>query len=144
MKNGTICTWKPGESFARFYRSVELFPRAAAVYSWALLLLGLVCWSVIQTVFTVEPVWKRALPTGIDNGLAYLVETRRIENCLARDCPALSDLQRQFETHAPDAEAIQERRRVTASVSPGRFTLVAVVLLALTRIPPSTTGMRCA
>jgi hypothetical protein len=85
-------------------------------------------------MFTVEPVRNRALPTGNDNGLSYLVETKRLEDCLVRDCPALADLQHQFEAPTPDSEAIRERQRVTASVSPGRFTLVAVLLLALNKL----------
>ncbi|GEM_PF-588342 len=134
MRSEAISTLKPGESLARLYRSVESSPRAQSIYSWVFLVLGLVCWTVIQTVFTVEPVWNRALPTGIDNGLTYLVEARRMENCLVHDCPAMADLQRQFETPASSPQSLRERQRVMASVSPGHPTLVAVVLLALNKL----------
>lgn len=112
--------------------TLENSHRARLVLSWSILLLGLFLFVTVQSQLILPPLWGRALPPEVDDSLAYLVRTTKLQECFFQDCPALQDLQQQFSEPSADAE-IQRQVDLASFPFPFYHPLFSLLLLGVSR-----------
>ena len=116
------------KSLGNLLESFEISHGKRLVFSWFVLIIGLVIWTSVQSYLVLGPLWTRALPPEVDDSLAFLVRTQIMEECPAQDCPALQDLRKQIlvDTQDPD---IARQRMIAGFPFPSYHPLFSILLL---------------
>lgn len=72
---------------------------------------GVILYVVAQFYLVLTPALSNAEPVEIDDAYSYIAKAAIMQDCLAMDCPALTDLRPQLTNPSPDHEISLERWR---------------------------------
>lgn len=134
MKQRFIQARRLRETAAAMVLAVYDSPRSRGMVTWLVLLLGLITWIVIQSIFTVLPFWNRALPFPTGYPLTSILQAKETSECLSGDCPALTELRKQLFTPAADPEAARQQELAASVLFPPYSPLMSIILLGVSKL----------